>query len=39
MSKIFLLMQEQLMRIQPYFLPSHGVARVNDRKVIRGSCM
>ena len=36
MSKIFLLTREQMLRIQPYFPLSHGVERVDDRKVISG---
>lgn len=36
MSELFLLTREQMLRIQPYFPLSHGVERVDDRKVISG---
>lgn len=36
MSDIFYLTTEQLERLRPYFPLSHGVARVDDRKVISG---
>ena len=36
MSDHFWLSEEQLSRIQPYFPRSHGVPRVDDRKVISG---
>jgi transposase len=36
MSKILMLTREQMMRIQPYFPLSHGIERVDDRKVISG---
>jgi len=36
MSKIFMLTREQMMRIKPYFPLSHGVERVDDRRVISG---
>ena len=36
MSDQFWLSEEQLARIQPYFPRSHGVPRVDDRKVISG---
>lgn len=36
MSDHFWLSEEQLARIQPYFPRSHGVPRVDDRKVISG---
>ena len=36
MSKLYWLSEEQLDRISPYFPPSRGVARVDDRRVISG---
>ena len=36
MSEHFYITAEQLERIRPYFPLSHGVARVDDRKVISG---
>ena len=36
MSDHFWLSKEQLARIEPYFPLSHGVPRVDDRKVISG---
>jgi putative transposase len=36
MSDLFLLSTAQMRRIEPYFPLSHGVARVDDRKVISG---
>ncbi len=36
MSDHFWLSEEHLSRIQPYFPRSHGVPRVDDRKVISG---
>jgi transposase len=36
MSDHFWLSEEQLARIEPYFPLSHGVPRVDDRKVISG---
>lgn len=36
MSKILMLTREQMMRIQAYFPLSHGIERVDDRKVISG---
>ena len=36
MSDLFWLSAAQLRRIEPYFPLSHGVARVDDRKVISG---
>ncbi len=36
MSDQFWLSEEQLARIEPYFPLSHGVPRVDDRKVISG---
>ena len=36
MPKIYLLLDSQFERIKPYFPRSHGVARVDDRRVISG---
>jgi len=36
MSDQFWLSEQQLARISPYFPLSHGVPRVDDRKVISG---
>jgi transposase len=36
MSDLFWLTTAQMRRIEPYFPLSHGVARVDDRKVISG---
>ena len=36
MSDLFWLSQVQMRRIEPYFPLSHGVARVDDRRVISG---
>lgn len=36
MSDHFWLCEEQLARIEPYFPLSHGVPRVDDRRVISG---
>ena len=36
MSDHFWLTEEQLSRIEPFFPLSHGVARVDDRKVVSG---
>ncbi len=36
MSDMFLLTQQQLNGITPYFPVSHGVPRVDDRRVISG---
>lgn len=36
MSDLFLLSSAQMRRIKPYFPLSHGVARVDDRRVISG---
>ena len=36
MSNLFLLSEDQMARISPYFPLSHGVARVDDRRVISG---
>jgi transposase len=36
MSKVFMLTREQIAKITPYFPKSHGVERVDDRRVISG---
>ena len=36
MSQLFYLSAEQLERIKPFFPRSHGIPRVDDRKVISG---
>src|SRR5471032_1263689 len=36
MDDLFLLSETQMRRIEPYFPLSHGVARVDDRRVISG---
>ncbi len=36
MTRLYYLTQEQLKKIRPYFPLSHGIARVDDRKVISG---
>jgi len=36
MSELFLLSRAQMRRIEPYFPLSHGVPRVDDRRVISG---
>ena len=36
MSELFLLSERQLARIAPYFPLSHGIPRVDDRRVISG---
>jgi putative transposase len=36
MSKVFMLTRTQVARIKPYFPLSHGVERVDDRRVISG---
>ena len=36
MSDVFLLTRQQLNRIKPYFLASHGIPRVDDRRVVSG---
>ncbi len=36
MSDLFLLSEAQMRRIEPYFPLSHGVPRVDDRRVISG---
>ena len=35
MADLFWFTQAQLMRIAPFFPPSHGVPRVDDRRVTR----
>ncbi|MFQ3594850.1 MAG: transposase [Sphingomonadaceae bacterium] len=36
MSDAWLLSEAQMQRIEPFFLLSHGVPRVDDRRVISG---
>ena len=36
MDDLFLLTEAQMRRIEPYFPLSHGIARVDDRRVISG---
>jgi len=36
MSDLFLLSESQIRRIEPYFPLSHGIARVDDRRVLSG---
>jgi putative transposase len=36
MSDLLLLSEAQMRRIEPYFPLSHGIARVDDRRVISG---
>jgi transposase len=36
MSKLFMLTREQMARLKPHFPLSHGVERVDDRRVISG---
>ena len=36
MSDLILLSESQMRRIKPYFPLSHGVPRVDDRRVISG---
>src|SRR5271168_1307843 len=36
MSNLFWLSEARMRRIEPYFPLSHGIARVDDRKVISG---
>ena len=36
MSDLFLLSERQMARIEPYFPLSHGVPRVDDRRVVSG---
>jgi len=37
MSDLFWLSDKQLRRISPFFPLAHGVARIDDRRVIQGS--
>jgi len=39
MSDLIWLSQAQMRRIEPYFPLSHGVARVDDRRIISGSSL
>lgn len=36
MSDVFILTRQQLNRIKPYFPVSHGIPRVDDRRVLSG---
>jgi len=36
MSALFLLSQAQMRRIEPFFPRSHGIPRVDDRRVVSG---
>jgi transposase len=36
MSDLFLLSSAQMSKIEPFFPKSHGIARVDDRRVISG---
>ena len=36
MADLFLLSKAQMRRIEPYFPLSHGIARVDDRRVVSG---
>jgi len=36
MAELFVLSEAQMRRIEPYFPLSHGIARVDDRRVISG---
>lgn len=36
MSNLYWLNEEQMMRLRPYFPKSHGVPRVDDRRVLSG---
>ena len=36
MSELFLLSKRQMARISPYFPLSHGIPRVDDRRVVSG---
>ena len=36
MDDLFLLSERQMARISPHFPPSHGVPRVDDRRVVSG---
>lgn len=37
MSDLIWLSEAQMRRIEPYFLLSHGVPRVDDRRIVSGS--
>ena len=37
MDDLFLLSEVQMRRIEPFFPLSHGIPRVDDRRVISGS--
>lgn len=36
MSDLFLLSPSQMLKIEPFFPKSHGIARVDDRRVVSG---
>ena len=36
MSELWLLSEAQMRRIEPYFPLSHGIARVDDRRIVSG---
>ena len=36
MSNLYWLSEDQMARLRPYFPKSHGVPRVNDRRVLSG---
>ncbi len=36
MSKVWLLSEAQMRRIEPYFPLSHGIPRVDDRRIVSG---
>lgn len=36
MSDLFFLSEAQMRRIEPYFPLSHGIARVDDRRIVSG---
>jgi transposase len=36
MSNIYWLSEEQMVRLRPFFPKSHGVLRVDDRRVLSG---
>ena len=36
MTDLFLLSEAQMRRIEPYFPLSHGIARVDDRRMVSG---
>jgi len=38
MSGFFLSSQAQMARISPFFPLSHGIPRVDDRRVVSGTC-